>query len=234
MISALGPSPGERVLDIGTGPGFVAHEMAPLVLPGGKILGIDISEPMLELGRVRCADDANVTFDTADATELPVPDGGIDVAVSVQVYEYIPRVEEALAELYRVLRPGGRAAIVSSDWTSIVWSGASDDLTRRILAAFSAHCAHQQLPRTLGPKLRSTGFEIGDQVVLPQFNPTYDADSMSARLIDGIVAFVSGRGVTDEEAAAWAKDLERSGTNGEYFFCLNQYLFCVTKPTRRE
>ena len=75
---------------------------------------------MLSLARRRCADAPQVRLQTADATALPTDDASCDAAVSVQVFEYIADVGVALAELFRVLRPGGRAAIVCSDWTSLV------------------------------------------------------------------------------------------------------------------
>ena len=67
--------------------------------------------------------------------------------------------------------------------------------------------------------------------MLPQFNPTYDANSFSVLLSTPIASYVVGRDpAAAEEAAAWAADLHRTGEQGNYFFCLNQYLFGVTKP----
>jgi arsenite methyltransferase len=69
--------------------------------------------------------------------------------------------------------------------------------------------------------------------VVPQFNPTYDSNTYSYHLIEVIRAFVAGRkGVTDVEAAEWTEDLRRLGEQGNYFFCLNQYLYGVMKPAR--
>src|SRR5688572_13310165 len=149
VLAALRPSAGERVVDIGTGPGFVARELADAVGPGGNVLAVDTSEPMLALARRRCADAPQVRLEIADAIALPADDASFDAAVSVQVYEYIAEAGVALTELHRVLRPGGRAAVVSSDWTSVVWQAGDEGRMRRILDAFSEHCAHQELPRTL-------------------------------------------------------------------------------------
>ena len=231
VLAALGPMPGERVVDIGTGPGFVARELAHAVGPAGHVLAVDTSEPMLELARRRCADAPCVRVQAGDATRLPAENGSFDAAVSVQVYEYIPDADAALAELHRVLRPGGRAAIVSTDWTSIVWSAGDPDRMRRMLDAFSEHCAHQELPRTLAPRLRAAGFTVGLRQVLPQFNPVYDPETFSAGVSGPISTFAVGRrGVTAEDAATWLDDLRRAGAEDRYFFCLNQYLFVVTRP----
>jgi len=231
VLDALQLKSGERVLDIGTGPGFVAHNMADAVGPTGTVLGVDLSEPMLTLARKRCADKPWVDFQTGEATDLPVPGSSFDVAVSVQVYEYVTEVVKALAEMYRVLRPGGRAVVVSTDWDSMVWQATNRERMNRVLSAFEEHCVYADLPRTLGPKLRQGGFELQQQRVVPQFNPTYDPNTYSYRLIDIIESFVPARkGVTHEEAEGWAKDLRELGEREEYFFCLNQFLYLVIKP----
>ena len=158
-------------------------------------------------------------------------DATFDVAISVQVYEYIAEIGTALAELYRVLRPGGRAAIISSDWKSLAWNAQDEGRMQRVLTAFAEHCAHQDLPRYLRPHIGVAGLQLTHLQVIPQFNPIYDTNSYSTHLANGIRAFVAGRqGVTQEEAAAWIADLQACGAAGDYFFNLNQYLFLVTKP----
>ena len=232
LLQAVAPQPGEHVLDIGTGPGFVAKAIADPVGPTGSVLGVDISEPMLHLARGRCAEKPWVDLQFGNATQLPVADGTYDIALSVQVYEYIADVGTALAELHRVLRPGGRAAIISTDWKSLAWNTNNTEQMQRVLTAFAEHCPHQDLPRYLRPHISAAGLHLTHLQVIPQFNPTYDANRYSYHLANGIRAFVAGRqGVTQEEAAAWITDLQACGAAGDYFFTLNQYLFVVTKPT---
>jgi arsenite methyltransferase len=233
VLEALDPSSGERVIDLGTGPGFLALEVAGRVGPTGDVLGIDMSGAILQLARARCADMPQVRFETADVTKLPVADASFDVAASVQVFEYVGDVQAALVEMYRVLRPGGRGAIVTTDWRTLGWNSSDEDRMQRVMAAFAEHCAHQDLPRWLDPRLRSVGFEVAHRQVLPQFNPTYDPNTYSALLVGAIASFVPGRGgVTAEEAAEWAADVHQTGAEGDYFFCLNQYLFSVVKAER--
>jgi ubiquinone/menaquinone biosynthesis C-methylase UbiE len=231
VLEALQLQPGESVLDIGTGPGFLAVEMADAVGPGGKIRGIDQSEPMLEMARKRCASKSWVSFQAGVATDLPAGDATFDVAVSVQVYEYIPDVAKALSEMYRVIRPGGRAAIVSTDWDAIAWHASDSVRMSRVLSAFAEHCAYTALPRTLAPQLRQAGFVLKEQRVIPQFNPMYDPDTYSYQSARLISSFVTGRrGITREESLAWLEDLRQTGERGEYFFSLNQYLYLAMKP----
>ena len=215
VLDALQFRSGERVLDIGTGPGFLAAEMAEAVGPTGQIHGVDMSEPMLEMARKRCAGKSWVTFQPDAATDLPSDDATFDAALSVQVYEYIADVTKALSEMYRVIRPGGRAAIVSTDWDAIAWHASDGARMSRILGAFAEHCVHTYLPRTLAPKLRQAGFILKEQRVIPQFNPMYSPDTYSYQIARLIGSFVPGRqGVTEEEAHAWVEDLRQSGERG--------------------
>ncbi len=124
IMRVLRLGPGERVVDIGAGPGFLACEVGGAVGPSGRVCGIDISESFLAMARSRCPERPWVDFRAGDAVQLPFGDAEFDVGVSTQVYEYVNDVGLALAELYRVLCPGGRALIVDTDWDSIVWHSA--------------------------------------------------------------------------------------------------------------
>ena len=230
-LDALQPAAGERILDIGSGPGLLAHDMAAAVGPNGRVCGIDTSEPMLAMSAKRCADKPWAEFRPADATQLPYPDGSFDAAVSTQVYEFVPDVPAALAELHRVLCPGGRAVIVDTDYGSLVIHTEDKARMARVLAAWNEHFVHADLPRTLSRQLRDAGFALRQRDVIPMFNPEYHANTYSHGLIGLIASFVVGRqGVTKEDAAAWAAEFAELGRQGRYFFSLNRYLFAVEKP----
>src|SRR5213082_1279384 len=107
--AALGLRKGEKVLDIGSGAGLLAHEMAAEVGGLGSVDGIDPSESMLALARRRPPPDgaAEMRFVVGDACALPFADGSFDAAVATQVYEYVQDIPTALGEAFRVLRPRG-------------------------------------------------------------------------------------------------------------------------------
>jgi len=228
---ALQLKPGERVIDIGTGPGFLAREMADAVGPGGHIQGVDTSEPMLKHAATRCADRPWVRLERADATRLPVPNASFDAAVSVQVLEYVAEIETALAEMFRVLKPGGRAVVVATDWDSVLWHSVDVGRMKRVLKAFEGHCAFTNLPRTLGPKLVRAGFSSLRHGLVAQFNTTLSEQRFSRHLIRFVTSFVPGRhGIARAQVEAWANELLELSERGEYFFCLNQFLFRAEKP----
>lgn len=234
VLNALKLRPGERVLDVGSGPGFLTAEMAVAVGASGRVSGIDISESMVAISERRCARLSHVEFHTGTATQLPFSDSDFDAAVSLQVYEYLTDgdVDTALEEVYRVLRPGGRVLILDTDGDSLVWHSTDPARMARVLAVWETHCADFHLPPKLSRKLSQAGFRIQHRDVIPLFNPEYAPNTYSHGLIELIMKFASGtHDVTHEEVEAWAEDLRRHGAEGSYFFSLNRYLFLATKPS---
>jgi len=234
-LRALALQPGERVLDIGAGPGLLAAEMAEAVGQSGRVIGLEISDSMLTLGRRRCADPSireRVAFVKADAVALPFADGAFDVAVSTQVYEYVADLKVAFAELHRVLRPGGRVLIIDTDWDSIVWSAADQERMQRLLTAWTTRFADPHLPRTLASQLQAAGLQMQRREVLVLFNPEYDPDTFSVANGEIMADFaVAQHAMTRDEAQSWNQDLQWLGQEGRYFFSLNRYLFLASKQS---
>lgn len=230
LIQLLSPQAGERVIDIGSGPGLLSSEVGELVGPDGRIRGVDLSEHMVAIATHRCANKPWIEFQTADAISLPFSASAFDVAVSTQVFEYIEDLATALSEVHRVLRPGGRLLILDTDWDSVVWHSSNRTRMNRILEAWNDHCKDPFLPRTLAPRLREQGFEITKQGVIEILNTEYSENTYSYWLTDFIVKFVSGKGETwASEVSEWAEDLRRIGEDQAYFFSLNRYYFMGVK-----
>lgn len=102
---------GGVALDIGSGPGNVTAALARAAGPDGLALGIDISEPMLARA-VSAQAGPNIGFLRADAQRLPFREATADAVTSLAVLQLIPEPSAAVAEMFRVLRPGGRIAIM--------------------------------------------------------------------------------------------------------------------------
>jgi SAM-dependent methyltransferase len=104
---------GERVVDIGSGGGIDSLVAARMVGPDGKVVGIDMTPAMLEKARTAAAESGidNVEFREAYMEEIPVSDGWADVVISNGVLNLTPDKQKTLAEMFRVLRPGGRLQI---------------------------------------------------------------------------------------------------------------------------
>jgi len=230
--ATLKAAPGERGLDIGTGIGFLACELAREVGPGGRVTGIDLSEELIQAAREKAkregvADQAS--FAVGNATALDFPDGSFDFGVAVQVYLYVKEIDRALAEAARVLRPGGRLAVVDTDWDSCVWLNADRERHRRVMEARLREFAQPHLPPALPRLLRKAGFAVQSVEAIPVLNLRYDPESFSGGIIEVTPQLVAKLGGDAAEARAWADELKGRTGDGEYFFSVNRYLFLAAR-----
>ena len=103
-------APGETVLDIGSGGGFDSIIAAKMVGPTGKVIGMDMTDTMLEKSRetAKRLGLTQLEFKKGFAEELPVPDSSVDVVISNGVLNLTPDKYASFIEVFRVLKPGGR------------------------------------------------------------------------------------------------------------------------------
>lgn len=229
-LQRLNLKPGECVVDVGCGPGFLCETMAAAVSPTGRVVGIDISKDLIDFAsRHRSSD--RIDYRVGNATALPAQTAQFDVAVSTQVIEYIADADIALREIARVLRPGGRAFIVDTDFDSWVWHAADTERMAQIMKGWELHCAHSQLPRTLVPRLRAVGFTIVGVEGYPIINTTYRPGDFSYGLSLLIAEFLRGRGFDSRIVDGWLADLREMEQRNASFFSLNRYFFSTEKVT---
>jgi arsenite methyltransferase len=228
---ALAARPGDRILDVGCGPGFYVSELAEEVGTEGYVLGLDGSPAMLAVAAKRTEGLANTELGEADAISLPVKDADFDRVLSVQVLEYVEDVPAALAEMDRALRPGGRVLVWDVDWGTLSMHALDRARTDRVLAAWDKHLIHPSLPRTLTAQLRAAGFEDvqmeGHVFATNELIPDAYGGSF-VPLIAGYVADEGGLG--DEEAKAWAEEQLELHARGEFYSAVVQFCFTATKP----
>jgi ubiquinone/menaquinone biosynthesis C-methylase UbiE len=226
----LALEPGEQSLDIGSGPGHYAFEMASAVGDAGRVVGVDSAQESVETAQRRCAGLANVDFHRGDAAGLPFDGDEFDAVLSTQTFEYLSNVGAALAEVFRVLKPGGRVLIHDTEWDALAWHSSNRSRMNRLLTIWDNHLVDPHLPQTLGAKLAAAGFADVGVEPLVHVETTYDPASMSAILIKFVAGYVTSQGAADSEVAAWADDLHALGSRGEYFFSSNEYIFTAVKP----
>ena len=230
-LELLALLPGEIVLDVGCGPGFLCEDMARAVGPTGRVLGIDVSEDLLTFAshRNECA---WLRYIKGDGAALPLNDNSFEVVVSTQVMEYLADPDRALAEMFRVLKPGGRALIMATDWDRIAWYSADQNRMARVRKAWEEHCAHPHLPRTLVRQARAAGLQLTQLTDYVITNTRLDASTYSHALVDLMTDFLRRRGtISAVELEGWANELHDLSSRGRYFFSTTRSLCLLRKPT---
>lgn len=229
-LKALALNVGEKVVDVGCGTGFLVSEMAAVVGESGHLTGVDFSQDMLDIAAQRCESLPQVTLCQGSAVALPLDDDSFDAASCTQVLLYVSDLQKSLAELFRVLKPGGRLTVIETDWRGIVLNSANSALTDRIFGAFDETVPNANLPARLIPMLKAHGFAAIRAEAIPVINTSNNDSNFSA----GMLKWASDLAVKEnkasrEEADAWISDIEEKAAAGEYFFCINRFLFSAVK-----
>lgn len=132
VVARVGARPGLSIADVGAGTGYFALPMARAVLPGGKLFAVDVQPEMLERLRARVDPGLPVVLVRGDAAKTTLEGGSVDLAFLGNVWHELDDHGAALEEMARVLRPGGRVAIL--DWRTDVESPPGPPLEHRIAA----------------------------------------------------------------------------------------------------
>jgi ubiquinone/menaquinone biosynthesis C-methylase UbiE len=229
-IRQLDLSSGERVLDIGCGPGYLCESMGEIVGPRGAVVGIDISTDLIALCNQRKTS-AWLSYAIGDATKVNQADASFDVVVCTQVAEYVPDVDRLVSEAFRVLKPGGRTLFMATDWDAVVWHSENPDRMALVMKSWEAHCAHPRLPRSMQYRLVNAGFRFDGAAVFPILNLRCDDDSYSNGLAKVVREFVARKkDVSADDLDEWHGEFQRLSQAGRYFFSTNRYIFKASKP----
>lgn len=153
---------GMNLLDCGCGPGAMTVDLAKIVAPG-QVVGIDRHEPQLEVGRQKAAAAGldNVRFEQGDIYSLPFADGTLDAVFAHAVIYHLARPEAALAEIRRVLEPGGLVGIRDADFDRDIKTPTNPALERAfsLMDRVLEHSGAQlTFGRTQRAALRRAGF----------------------------------------------------------------------------
>ena len=154
-------APGLTLLDVGCGPGSVTIDLAARLAPG-EVVGVDTSAVVVEIAQKAAADAGadNVSFQVADAYELPFADDAFDVVHAHQVLQHLTDPIAALREMRRVTRPGGVVALRDADYAGMTWYPQSNGLDEW-LALYHEVTQANEADANAGRKLLSWVREAG-------------------------------------------------------------------------
>jgi ubiquinone/menaquinone biosynthesis C-methylase UbiE len=162
--AAVAARPGEAAVDIGSGTGSVTRALASAVTGDGSALGIEPNEKFRTVAARRAAGEGSTArFVEGDAYALPLPDASVDVVWCERVLQHLTEPERAVGEIARVLRPGGRAVLLDSDWaTTILHPGEAATVAALTSGALAA-AANPYSGRKLAGQLSAAGLVVGDR-----------------------------------------------------------------------
>lgn len=152
LLAASGVRSGDRVLDVGCGPGYLARMMARAVGSEGSVVGIDAAPEMTEYAGRRARHLPSCRFEPGDAQSLAFPDATFDVVVSSLLIHHLPEDgrPRAVREMLRVLRPGG--TLLLADFR--IGGGAIP----RLVASLTGTAAMERRVPPLEPLVAEAGF----------------------------------------------------------------------------
>lgn len=226
-------APGWRVVEVGSGSGVVARDVATLVGPRGHVTGIDRSRVLLAAARRRAREeqlDRRLDFRLGDAVALPLRSGRFDCALAVTVLLHVARPGAMLRELVRVTRPGGLVALQDQDFGTQVLDHPDRELTRRIFEGVTARLYAEPFSgRTLVRRLVELGLErvrlLADVYQVRRLDPF--THNLLERRASAAVEFGL---VGARRAAGWLAEIERADAAGHFVFTFNYYGAAGTRP----
>lgn len=231
-LRLLQPQPGQHVLDLGCGGGEFCWALAPLVAPGGRVIGVDSAPAAVALARRRAVDamTEGPTFECADGHQLPFADGAFDRAVCISVLAFCEDPGDVLAELRRTLGAGGRLLVVQSDEDTRVYNGHDRDLGRRVMRAIADRGRDPWVARRLGHLLTAAGFHLVEELVLTdverRFTPNAGGYIVAHAWRDYLVEVA---GLPAHEYARWLADLGACAQEGTYCYSVTTYAYVVER-----
>jgi len=212
------------VADLGCGTGVVTRRLAERVGPDVRVLGVDLSERLLEVARGLSAG-SGIDWCHASVEALPLAEGSVDVVVLHTLMSHVPDPGAVLAEVKRVLRPGGRVVVFDADYASTTF--AMEDWRRGMatdLKLFAAVVTHldvcRQMPRLLvaaGLRLRSHRAQVIAEAGQGDF-------WLSS--VRGFEKLIPSLGILPEdEGRAWVAEMLAKHEAGTFFAAGNYYTF---------
>ncbi len=204
---------GSVVLDVGSGPGYTAFDLVPLVGPTGRVIAVDESERFIEYVRSRASTlgVANIETQVQDVQELNIPARSVDVAYARWVLCFVPRPEAVVAGVARALKPGGVFAVQDYiNWGALTLSPKSDAFLRvipNVGKSWSMHGGDWQVGQRLPALMAAAGFDIEEirplQRIARPGDPLWD---WPTSFFNNFIPMLVEQGLVAEEDWRWLQD----------------------------
>jgi SAM-dependent methyltransferase len=232
--ASLELAPGHHVLDVGCAMGETLRRLAPLVGPSGRLVGVDASTAMIAEAAARGAGTVPpIEAFVADAARLPFEGAMFDRVLASSLLQHLDEPEPAIAEMARVVRPGGRVIVAEHDWDTLVIEADPPELARRMCQTFRDALPSGTIGRRAAELFARHG--LTDVTVRPL---TYvirgfeegDAIDRAFAIELAVEAAVPAGIIGPREADAWRSQLLERARDGRFFLSFTAF---ETSGTRR-
>jgi len=202
--TALDLSAGLTVVDLGCGPGTDLIAMAEGVGSNGRVIGVDFDERMVLVARDAVADRQNIEVLHAAAQQLPFVAGSLDRVRTDRALQHMSEPEQVLAEIARVLVPGGLLVVAEPDWSALQIDG-GDPATSEAFVRFTCEriVRNATIGRDISELAATLGFELESQRVFVEPIDDFDFADYVVGLTRNSRSAVRAGYLTDVERDSW-------------------------------
>lgn len=229
-FNQLALASGQSALDIGCGTGEDVVAMAALVAPDGRAMGLDASEAMVSEAMKRHRQVGHVAFKHGDALRLPFDSNAFDACRCERTLQHVEDPNRAIAEMARVLKPGGRVALIEPDWEGLLIAGSDPDLSRAIWARRLKAFRQPRVGRQLPALLTQNGFidlSLEPAVVLAtDFAGADRSFEFSRSALEAAEAGI----VSERDAKLWLDELRQADREGLFLCTVLSFRVAARKP----
>jgi ubiquinone/menaquinone biosynthesis C-methylase UbiE len=220
MIAHLGLRPTSRVLEAGSGPGTALPDLAKWISEEGRIVGIDPTSALVAQARerARAAGIAYVTYDVGDIRQIQQPDASFDAAFCDKILVHVSPVPQAIGELARVTRGGGRVGAVEWYSQGMVVAAADYALTRGVFDGSAPVAAQNPMaPLELEASFAQAGLTVMHSGTIVAESRQY-MPSLKMMLQRRVQQAADQNSLAPDAGAAWLADLDARGARGEFYW----------------
>lgn len=236
LVDTLAPVNGEHILEVGCGSGVLCRQIAPGVVPEGKITGVDISPEFLRIAQdyaVSTNMSGCIQWGAGQAEVLPFQDASFDGVFAARLLLHVLDSQDVLNELVRVVRPGGRVVVMDWDFDTVAVDHSDRELTRRLM---HWRCDHHGGNNWSGRQLwgQMTAAGLVNVKAVPVVSVAHrENDSLTLSLFRAAQVARDGGAIDSDEHDTWVGEL-RSNLAAGCFFASIVYFIVVGERRKEE
>ncbi|MET9315969.1 methyltransferase domain-containing protein [Kribbella sp. NPDC003505] len=223
-LDQLKPKAGETAVDVGSGTG---EDVVAFAAAGAHAIGVEPS-PGLRAEAVRRTAGADVEYVEGQAESLPFNDESVDVLRCERVLQHVDDPAAVVKEMTRVLRPGGRIALIDTDWATAIVHPADPGVLQRMVDHFIHESANPYSGRRLRGLLAGAGLMITGETAATMIEPQEGARQGLVGMLH-LTSLQAGV-ITEAEAEEFARTLAEAADRGAFHMSLTMYAVSAVKP----